>query len=200
MEDTTRHRCVGMDEVGRGALAGPLVAAAVVWPDEIVPPAGIHLTDSKSLSPVQRELAAEWIRAHAVQVAVDSIGVEAINVLGIGWANRAIFGRLMARIWARRYLVDGNLRLHGLAPAGSVVVCICDGETYAPAIAAASIVAKVYRDRLMESLHDEYPCYGWNRNAGYATSEHREAILSAGACPHHRTLFLRRLFEEGTGE
>jgi ribonuclease HII len=198
--DRARHCIAGMDEVGRGALAGPLVAAAVVWPDGLEPPVGIRLIDSKSLVPVERELAAGWIGEHAAQVAVESIGVEAINTLGIGWANRMIFGKLMARIRARRYLVDGNLRLHGLAPNGSVVVCICGGETYAPAIAAASIVAKVHRDHLMVSLHDEYPCYGWSHNAGYATTEHREAILSVGACSHHRTLFLRRLFEEGIGE
>ena len=106
----------------------------------------------------------------------------------------------MSRTGARRYLVDGNLRLHGLAPAGSVVVCICDGDAREPAIAAASIVAKVYRDCLMASLHHQYPCYVWGHNAGYATTEHRDAVLSFGACPHHRTLFLRRLFEEGIGE
>ncbi len=200
MEDDERQSCAAMDEVGRGALAGPLVAAAVIWPDGLVPPAGIRLTDSKSLLPEQREMAADWIGEHAVRIAVEVVGVQAINALGIGWANRMIFGRLMSRSRARRYLVDGNLRLHGLAPAGSVVVCICDGDAREPAIAAASIIAKVCRDHLMASLHDHYPCYGWSHNAGYATTEHRDAILSFGPCPHHRTLFLRRLFETGIGE
>jgi ribonuclease HII len=185
--------CVGMDEVGRGALAGPLVAAAVILPRECVLPTGQRLTDSKVLSPAERAASDAWIRRHAELVAIESIGVEAINRLGIGWANRAIFGRLMDRIGTARFLVDGNLRLHGLAPHGARIVCRCDGDAYEPAIAAASIVAKVYRDRLMECLHQAYPCYGWSRNAGYATPEHRTALLSNGPCTHHRTLFLRRL-------
>ncbi len=188
-----------MDEVGRGALAGPLVAAAVAWPDDLEPPAGIHLADSKSLAREQRQTAAAWIREQSICLAIESVGVPAINTLGMGWANRAIFGRLMSRMRAQRYLVDGNLHLHGLAPEGSVVICICDGDVHEPAVAAASIVAKVYRDSLMESLHDDYPCYGWSHNAGYATAEHRGALLSAGACPHHRTLFLRHLIDEGIG-
>jgi len=198
MNEMERSRTAGMDEVGRGALAGPLVAAAVVLPDGLLPPPGIHLADSKSLLPLQRLAAAGWIQEHALQVEVESIGVQAINTLGIGWANRVIFGRLMSKVRAARYLVDGNLRLHGLAPAGSVVLCICDGDADESAIAAASIVAKVLRDNLMQSLHDDYPCYGWSHNAGYATTEHRDAILSAGACLHHRTLFLRRLLDGGT--
>jgi ribonuclease HII len=185
--------CAGMDEVGRGALAGPLVAAAVVLPAAASPPAGMRLADSKLLSPEQRSNIDLWIRDCAERLAVEIIGVDAINRLGIGWANRMIFARLMVRLGAARYLVDGNLRLHGLAPSGAQIVCKCDGDACEPAIAAASIVAKVYRDRLMVALHQAYPCYGWAHNAGYATPEHRDAIMAHGPCPHHRTLFLRRL-------
>ena len=183
----------GLDEVGRGALAGPIVAAAVILPDTARPPDSLPLTDSKQLTREQREILDHWIREHAALIAVELIGVEAINRLGIGWANRAIFSRLMHRIGARRYLVDGNLRLHGLAPTGARVICRCDGDVHEPAIAAASIVAKVYRDRLMGRLHQHYPAYGWARNAGYATAEHQRAILAGGPCALHRTLFLRRL-------
>jgi ribonuclease HII len=186
--------CTGMDEVGRGALAGPLVAAAVVLPGGIVPPPGIRVTDSKVLTHEQRIAVDAWIRSEALDVSIEVIGVEAINRLGIGWANRTVFARLMSRVGATRYLVDGNLRLHGLAPSGTRIVCQCDGDACEPSIAAASIVAKVYRDRLMQSLHQAYPCYGWSHNVGYATAMHRDAVLANGPCVHHRVLFLRRLF------
>ena len=185
-----------MDEVGRGAMAGPLVAAAVVLPHTLAPPSGLVIGDSKGLTAEHRVALDTWIRAHAATVTIEVIGVEAINRLGIGWANRAIYGRLMRRLGVRRYLVDGNLRLHGLGPPGAQVVCRCGGDAAEPSIAAASIVAKVYRDRLMADLHPYHPCYNWVRNAGYATGEHQRAIRAAGPCRHHRTLFLRRLLSE----
>ena len=187
---------VGMDEVGRGAMAGPLVAAAVVLPSTLATPSGLLIGDSKGLAAEHRVSLDAWIRAHAAMVVIEEIGVEAINRLGIGWANRAIYGRLMRRLGVRRYLVDGNLRLHGLGPPGTQVVCRCGGDAAEPCIAAASIVAKVYRDRRMADLHRSHTCYNWARNAGYATGEHQRAIRAVGPCPHHRTLFLRRLLSE----
>src|SRR6185437_9122211 len=186
---------VGLDEVGRGALAGPLVAAAVALPAVTLPPPGVLLRDSKQLTPQQRDHADAWIRDHASLVLIEVIKVDAINGLGIGWANRMIFARLMARLGPRRYLVDGNLRLHGLGPPGACVVCRCQGDAHEPAIAAASIVAKVYRDRLMQCLDPAYPQYGWRGNAGYATPVHQRALRRDGPCRHHRTLFLRRVLE-----
>ena len=186
---------VGLDEVGRGALAGPLVAAAVALPTVTPPPPGVLLRDSKQLTSQQRDHADAWIRDRASLVLIEVIKVEAINGLGIGWANRMIFARLMARLGPRRYLVDGNLRLHGLGPPGACVVCRCQGDAHEPAIAAASIVAKVYRDCLMQCLDPAYPQYGWGRNAGYATPVHQMALRRDGPCRHHRTLFLRRLLE-----
>jgi ribonuclease HII len=185
-----------MDEVGRGALAGPLVAAAVTLCPLATPPADLRLTDSKLLTPEQRVEADAWIRSHARILAIESIDVEAINRLGIGWANRAIFGFLMSRLGRGRYLVDGNLNLHGLGLAGTQVVCVCDGDVDEPAIAAASIVAKVHRDRVMGTLHHMYPQYGWQRNAGYGTREHQQALREIGPCSLHRTHFLRRLLEK----
>jgi ribonuclease HII len=188
-----------MDEVGRGALAGPLVAAAVALPDRPILPDDLLLTDSKLLTPERRVALDAWIRAHAALVLIEEIDVGSINLLGIGWANRAIYGRLMARIGSRhRFLVDGNLRLHGLGPPGARIVCRCGGDAQEPAIAAASIVAKVYRDRLMGTLHEAYPGYGWAHNAGYATAEHQRALRSDGPCGQHRTLFLRRLLGKDT--
>jgi ribonuclease HII len=193
-----RMLSVGMDEVGRGALAGPLVAAAVALPVHVCPPQGIALRDSKQLSPDQRAATNDWIREQAELVLIEVIAVESINRLGIGWANRVVFARLMQRIGPRRYLVDGNLRLHGLGPVGARVVCRCGGDAHEPSIAAASIVAKVYRDRLMQDLDPAYPAYGWRQNAGYATLHHQRAIEADGPCLHHRTLFLRRLLEATT--
>jgi ribonuclease HII len=190
----------GMDEVGRGAMAGPLVAAAVALPPGLVIPCELTITDSKRLTAEQRSDAAAWIRAHVHDVAVETIGVTAINCLGIGWANRAIFARLMARLGTARYMVDGNLRLHELAPPGSTIICRCDGDMRDIAIAAASIVAKVYRDGLMGELHRTYPAYGWAQNAGYGTPGHRRAIRAHGPCAEHRLLYLRRLLGETTAE
>jgi ribonuclease HII len=183
----------GMDEVGRGALAGPLVAAAVVLAPNLERSVdAMALVDSKLLSHAEREELDRWIRTHADLVLIELVGVAAINQLGMGWANRIVYARLMARGGAGRYVVDGNLRLHRLAPAGSVVICRCKGEQHNRMVAAASIVAKVYRDRLMQSLHRAYPAYGWDRNAGYATPEHRRAIQQVGICAEHRTLYVRR--------
>jgi ribonuclease HII len=187
-----------MDEVGRGALAGPLVAAAVALDPLVIPPPGLRLTDSKLLTQEQRRSVAAWIQAQARTVVIETIDVEAINLLGIGWANRAVFGLLMARLGPNRYLVDGNLNLHGLGGAGSQIVCLCDGDATEPAIAAASIVAKVHRDDIMSTLHHTYPRYGWQRNAGYGTREHQRALQDFGPCCLHRTLFLRRLLERDT--
>jgi ribonuclease HII len=194
----TAEVAAGMDEVGRGALAGPLVAAAVVLPPGLIVPVGVRLIDSKQLTAAQRMETDRWIRDHALAVVLKSIDVPTINRLGIGWANRMVFGYLMRHFGAGRYLVDGNLSLHDLAPRGSTVTCLCGGDASEPAIAAASIVAKVSRDRLMRSLHPAYPSYGWARNAGYATAEHCAAVVQNGASPHHRTLFLRGLLAEST--
>lgn len=184
----------GMDEVGRGALAGPLVAAAVVLaPDLERTVDATALVDSKLLTARDREELDRWIRAHADLVLIEMVGVGAINQLGMGWANRIVYARLMARGGAGRYVVDGNLRLHRLAPAGSLVICRCKGDQHSRMVAAASIVAKVFRDRLMQTLHRAYPAYGWNHNAGYATPEHRRAIQQVGICAEHRTLYVRRI-------
>ena len=109
---------------------------AVILSPFAAPPADVPLVDSKLLTAQQREIAEAWIRVHATAVEVEAIGVEPINRLGIGWANRMIFGRLMTRLGRGRYIVDGNLHLHGLGPMGTQVLCVCDGDVHVPAIAA----------------------------------------------------------------
>lgn len=175
----------GVDEVGRGALAGPLVAAAVVLESGFRHPL---LRDSKRLTPAQRELLEPLIRTAATTVEVVEVGPDLIDRHGIGWANRTAFEQLMALVEAPLFLLDGNLKLNSKRPYRSVV----HGDDLVPAISAASIVAKVWRDRLMCRLDPEFPHYGWAGNKGYGSARHLEAIARHGPSPLHRRSFLHR--------
>lgn len=175
----------GLDEVGRGALAGPLVAAAVILEEGF---SHRLLRDSKLLSEAQRERVEPQIRGSALSLQVVAVGPELIDRHGVGWANRWAFERLMEEVEASVYLLDGNLRLASRRP----YRCIVGGDRLVPAISAASIVAKVYRDRLMGSLHGAFPAYGWVRNKGYGSPEHLGALVSHGATRYHRRTFLHQ--------
>lgn len=175
----------GLDEVGRGALAGPLVAAAVVLGEGFTHPL---LRDSKRLSPTQRELMDPLIREAAVEVLVVEVSSQDIDRLGVGWANRHAIERLLEVVPADNYLVDGNLRLSTSRPYRSVI----GGDDLVPAISAASIVAKVHRDRLMRELARECPGYFWEANKGYGSPAHLRALSELGPSPHHRLTFLHR--------
>lgn len=184
----TRHRdkglVAGVDEAGRGPLAGPVVAAAVIFaPDRI--PAG--LDDSKKLSAKARERLFDAIMAQALGVGVGEAGVAEIDAINIRRAThlamrRAVEALTPAPAFA---LVDGND-----APALS---CLCEtlvgGDGICVSIAAASIIAKVTRDRLMDELHRAYPAYGWADNRGYGTPAHLAALKRLGASEHHRRSF-----------
>ncbi|MGH7641285.1 MAG: ribonuclease HII [Candidatus Dormibacteria bacterium] len=173
----------GMDEVGRGALAGPLVAAAVILPHGFSHPL---LRDSKLLSESQREEVEPFIRHAALALRVEAVPVPVIDRRGVGWANRIAFERLIRQVTAEAYLADGNLRLRTGRSYRSVV----GGDRLVPAISAASIVAKVHRDRLMRKLHPRFPHYGWDENKGYGTPHHLLALQRHGPCRHHRLSFL----------
>jgi ribonuclease HII len=183
----------GLDEVGRGPLAGPIVAAAVIFPPgftfvERFPT--LKFGDSKKLSSHQREAVYSFIHEFAVEVKVDFIPVEDINMQGIGWANRAVFERLIIAVEADRYVVDGTLKLTNLGRKARRVRSVVRADETEQAVSAASIVAKVTRDRIMRQLHEAYPVYGWDHNAGYCTAEHLAALRVHGPTEHHRRQFV----------
>jgi len=187
---------IGIDEAGRGPLAGPVVAGAVVLP------AGFHcagLTDSKKLTARQREHWYAEITTHAhwgVGVA-DVAEIERLNILQASLlAMRRAFAALNLANEDMEIWVDGNQnpKFENIPPAR--VKCFVGGDALHAPISAASVIAKVTRDRMMHELHAQYPHYGWNKNMGYATAPHRAAIIAHGATPHHRTLFLRKIYDQ----
>ena len=183
-------RVAGLDEAGRGPLAGPVFAAAVILPDPI-PLSLSSLDDSKKLSSAKREALFDVIQRDAVSWAIAEASVEEIeehNILGATLlAMRRAFGLLKVR--PARALVDGN-RDPKLGVETELVV---KGDSIHPCISAASILAKVARDRRMLELHALYPVYGFDGHKGYAAETHRQAILKYGPSPVHRKLFLRNL-------
>ena len=171
----------GVDEAGRGPLAGPVVAAAVIL-DDLQPIRG--LADSKKLSPRRREALFDEIRARALACSIAEASVEEIDQLNILQATLLAMRRAVEglRLLPHRVVVDGN-RLPVLAmPAAAIV----QGDSKVQAISAASILAKVHRDRLCQALHDLHPAYNFAGHKGYPTAEHLAALQQHGACAAHR--------------
>jgi len=175
-------RVAGVDEVGRGPLAGPVVAAAVILDPADLPEG---LRDSKRLGAAARERLAAWLHARAA-VAVAQASVEEIDRLNILRASHLAMLRAVAMLGADHALIDGPLVPAGLPCPGEPVI---GGDARCLSVAAASIVAKVARDRLMAGLARDFPGYGWERNMGYPTAGHRRALLDLGVTPHHRRSF-----------
>ncbi len=177
------RRVIGVDEVGRGPLAGPVTAAAVLLDTQRIPDG---LNDSKKLNAKTRErLFRELHEIARVSVAHASVGeIDELNIL---YASHLAMERAVAGLGTVCHaLVDGNMIPKGLeCPATPLV----KGDSRSLSIAAASIVAKVARDRIMVDLAQQYPGYGWEKNAGYPTQLHREALQTLGVTPHHRRSF-----------
>ena len=193
------RRC-GLDEVGRGALAGPLVAAAVVLPEDVVEqlgPLARYLRDSKTVPPARRVELAQRLRELALVVELIEMSVEVIDTKGIGWANREAFRWLIARLDADEYVVDGKVRPPAPPERSGRVRCMVKADAQVPAVSAASLIAKVYRDTLMATLHERYPAFGWNENAGYGTPLHLAALHVHGPTPLHRSLFVATALSGG---
>jgi ribonuclease HII len=174
----------GVDEAGRGPLAGPVVAAAVIL-DELQPIRG--LADSKKLSPKTRERLFDEIRAKALCCCIAEASVEEIDRLNILQATLLAMRRAVEglRLRPHRVLVDGN-RLPMLSVPAEAIV---QGDSKVQAISAASILAKVHRDRLCALLHERHPQYGFDAHKGYGTQAHMAALREHGACPEHRRSF-----------
>jgi ribonuclease HII len=175
----------GCDEAGRGCLAGPVVAAAVILPLNFNHK---DLNDSKQLSERKRNQLRPIIEAEAISWAVGIVSVNEIDEVNILNASFLAMHRAIDQLKTRPdvLLIDGN-RFN--AYAGIEHRCIIQGDAIYRSIAAASVLAKTYRDEIMDELHSDFPHYLWSKNKGYPTAAHRNAIRANGACIHHRTTF-----------
>ncbi len=177
----------GLDEVGRGPLAGPVVAAAVILPEECQ-----HslFLDSKKLSAKKRELLFTHLHEIPARIGIGSVSHQTIDRINILQASLLAMQRAVEDLIEQCYppdflLVDGKFPIPSVIPQQPMI----KGENRSASIAAASIVAKVTRDRLMADLHEQFPCYNFKCNKGYPTKEHRQAVKDHGICPHHRLSF-----------
>ncbi len=175
----------GIDEAGRGCLAGPVVAAAVILPEKF---SLKGLNDSKLLNAGQREEFGAIIKSQAISWAIGQATVEEIDRYNILQAtfiamHRAVSALSMSPV---HLVIDGNW----FKPFPFINhTCLVKGDQKAQHVAAASILAKTYRDQIMKDLDHAYPQYGWHRNKGYATAEHQKALETHGSCIHHRLSF-----------
>lgn len=174
----------GVDEAGRGPLAGPVVAAAVIL-DDMRPIKG--LADSKKLTPKRREALYDEIRARALCCSIAEASVEEIDRLNILHATMLAMRRAVQglRLKPTKVLVDGNR----IPPLDVLAEAIVKGDAKVPAISAASILAKVTRDRMLADLHLRHPDYGFDQHKGYGTAQHLEALRRLGPLPEHRRSF-----------
>ena len=180
-------RIAGVDEAGRGPLAGPVVAAAVILnPDAMTDPEWARLDDSKRLTDKARDMLFDKIMTSA-DIGVGIVDLEAIEKLNIlGATMKAMADAVGAlKICPDHVLIDGN-RMPSLPCSAETIV---KGAGKSLSIAEASVIAKVTRDRIMVDLNIRYPGYGWDRNAGYGTAEHLDALKRLGVTPHHRKSF-----------
>ncbi len=175
-------KVAGVDEAGRGPLAGPVVAAAVVFPEGYINP---EIKDSKKLSAKKREHLVGVIKRDALSWAVVAVGHKRIERLNILQASLLAMKLSLDRVEADSVLVDGNTRINTEIPQQTVI----GGDRIHLQISAASILAKVWRDSLMQIIDQHYPGYGFTQHAGYPVKAHRDAIKALGPSPIHRVTF-----------
>lgn len=174
----------GIDEAGRGPLAGPVVASAVVLPPYTLLNG---LNDSKLVTPERREILFAQIRSGAVGVGIGEADAQMIDKYNILEATKIAMKQAIKNLGVTPdFLLIDAVRLDGLSIPQSNII---KGDRVSASIAAASIIAKVYRDRLMLSLHEQFPQYGFNQHKGYGTKEHMAALAKYGPCPFHRRSF-----------
>lgn len=182
----------GVDEVGRGPLAGPIVAAAVVLNNndkDLI----LRINDSKKISKEVREELSEIIKTKAISYSIAIKNNKEIDQLGIGYCNNEIFKEAVASLNVKPDIVlsDG----YTIKRFDMKNEAVIKGDTKSAAIACASIIAKVYRDKLMEEYSQKYIHYGFDKNVGYGTKEHMEAIVKHGSCDIHRESFIRNIIK-----
>lgn len=196
---------VGVDEVGRGALAGPVVACALAFSSEFylsLPEWALEVRDSKLLSPKKREELSEKISESALAISLASVVAEKIDEKNILQATLEAMGSAVEELNVRvpknagltTVLVDGS---KGIPTWSGSQIAVIKGDSKHFVISSASIIAKVYRDSLMQELHREFPQYDWIQNKGYGTKKHLDAILISGLSSHHRRTFCKR-FDQTT--
>ena len=180
----------GVDEAGRGPLAGPVCAAAVILPEGVIID-GVN--DSKKLSEKKRESLFDVIREQALSYSIAYATVDEIEEINILNATMLAMRRAIdgLDIKADYAMIDGNK----IPPIDIDAECIVKGDAKSMSIACASILAKVSRDRLLYKYAEEYPMYSFDKHKGYGTKVHREAILKYGPCPYHRKSFLKKLYK-----
>ncbi len=184
----------GIDEAGRGPLAGPVAAACVIL-DPTNIPAGIN--DSKKLSAKKREQLFDEIYASAVAVSCATVDEKTIDEINILNATKLAMRMAVEKLPVKPdfLLIDGNFTIK----LSENERCIVGGDALSLSIAAASIIAKVTRDRLMMRIDEEFPMYGFAKHKGYGTKAHTEAILKFGPCKYHRSSFLKKILSGGNG-
>jgi ribonuclease HII len=188
-----RLRVAGVDEAGRGPLAGPVVAAAVVFAPDFDPLALPGLNDSKKISEAKREELFPRIQALALDYGVGIVNAPLIDHLNILQATYLAMWRALSQLeQVHACLIDGNRAIPFWDGPQQTLV---KGDQRSLSIAAASVLAKVTRDRIMLALEDTYPGYGFDRHKGYPTADHRSRLQAQGPCPQHRLSFCQKFLE-----
>jgi ribonuclease HII len=174
---------VGIDEVGRGSLAGPVVAGAVILRNNI-----LGLTDSKKLSKIQREELDKIIRGESIAYGIGQTDIYELNSYGLTYSVAKAMERALSHIKSsyNKIIIDGN---YNFLPDLKNVELVIKADETEPVVSAASIIAKVHRDKLMTKLSDKYPNYGFDSNVGYGTKLHLDMIKKFGPCDIHRMFY-----------
>lgn len=183
----------GIDEAGRGAWAGPLVAAAVILRcsiTQVAKSANTKIKDGKLLLPQNRQKIVTALNKLKAQIIVEVISSRQINNRGIAFCNREILRRLIRSVPADKYIVDGKLKLGRINGKTHKIQTLVDADATVPQVILAGIVAKVERDKIMRKLHRQFPKYNWKKNKGYGTKSHLEAISKYNVTHVHRSIFI----------
>lgn len=189
---STDHIYVGIDEVGRGCLSGPVVAAAVIWNPDLIDSRLENIRDSKKINKQNRELLSDFIKENAIDYSIAFIDNKIIDEINILNATFMAMHKSLDELTVDfdHILVDGN-RFNKYKDKDHT--CFVKGDNTYLSIAAASIIAKVARDEYMTKLSSEYPDYKWDKNMGYGTKDHINAIKTHGLTSYHRTTFVKNI-------